>query len=161
MHAVTAAYLFAGGLTALVLFSIGWAALLLVPLFLIWHGLRCTWVREPVVRSHDAFLLRSHLLLGMLLLALYAIPFCWALLIMDPDSEVAAILGTRDPEAVLHWFRLWAADQFLSPSPALAASVFASLGWFALHAAASALIAILMMVRLLRRFLRWSDRQAA
>lgn len=161
MHGVTAGYLLAGSLAALVFFGMGWLVLLLLPLFLIWHALRCLSDRGDIAHSHEAFLLRSHLLLALLLLLLYALPLGWVLSAMDPDSELAAVLGTRDPAIITHWLKLWLADQLREPSGAFALQMASGFFWFASHALISIAVGIYTMVRLLRRFLRWSDRKPA
>lgn len=157
MRAVTAGYLLAGGAATATLFSMGWLLLPLIPLLLVWHTVRRGVDRDPLSRSHEAFLLQNYLWLGGLLLLLYALPLGWMLSAMDPRSELAAVLGTRDPEAIVLWFKLWAADQLRDPSPAFAASVAGGFLWFATHAVISALIGILILLRLIRRFLRWSE----
>lgn len=161
MRAVTAGYLLAGGAAAATLFSMGWLVLPLIPILLLWHALRQAVDRDPLSRSHERFLLQSHLWLGGLLLLLYALPLAWMASAMDPSSELAAVLGTRDPDAIVLWFKLWAADQLRDPSPLFAAQVASGFLWFATHAVISALIGILILVRLIRRFLRWSERVPA
>lgn len=161
MHGVTAGYLLGGGIATLVFFGMGWLALPLLPLFLIWHALRCLGDRGHVAHSHEAFLLRSHLLLALLLLLLYALPLGWVLRAMDPGSELAAVLGTRDPAVIAHWLKLWLADHLQEPSGAFALQMASGFFWFASHALLSMAIGLYAMVRLLRRFLRWSDRNPA
>ena len=73
----------------------------------------------------------------------------------------AAVLGTRDPGTIIHWLKLWLADQLREPSGAFALHMASGFFWFASHALLSLAIGIYAMVRLLRRFLRWSDRQPA
>lgn len=161
MHGVTAGYLLAGSLAALIFFGMGWLVLPLLPLFLIWHALRCLGKHSSVVHSHEAFLLKSHMLMALLLLLLYALPLGWVLSAMDPGSELAAVIGTRDPATIAHWLKLWLADQLRDPSGAFALQMASGFFWFASHALLSLAVGIYAMVRLLRRFLRWSDRQPA
>lgn len=161
MHGVTAGYLFAGGLAALIFFGMGWLVLPLLPVMALWHALRCARCHSGIVNTHEAFLLRSHLLLTLLLLLLYALPMGWVLRAVDPNSELAAVLGTRDPTTIIHWLKIWLADQLRSPSGAFALQMASGAAWFAAHALISMLIGTYAMMRLLRRFLRWSDRHAA
>jgi len=161
VRAVTAGYLLAGGGAIATLFSMGWLTLPLIPLMVLWHLLRRAVDRDPISRSHEGFLLQIYLWLGGLLLLLYAMPLAWMLSALDPSSELAAVLGTRDPEAIVLWFKLWAADQLRDPSPVFAAQLASGFLWFATHTVISALIGILILVRLIRHFLRWSERMPA
>ncbi|MBY8965572.1 hypothetical protein [Algiphilus sp.] len=161
MRAVTAGYLLAGAAAAATLFSLGWLILLGIPVLLLWHGVRSLTDRDALSRSHERFLLQNYVWHGGLLLLLYALPLVWLFTALDPQSELAAVLGTRDPEAIVLWFKLWAADQLRDPSPVFAANVAGGMLWLATHAIISALIGILLLLRLIRRFLRWSERQPA
>lgn len=161
MHGVTAGYLAASLTVAAILFGLGWLLLPLLAVPLAWHALRAALVRTQPARGHEAFLLRTYLLMALLLALLYVAPGIWALRTLDPYSELGALLGTRDPEAILHWLRLWLAEQLGNPGAGIAPVVAAGIAWFVLHAAISVVIGIWLMVRVLRRFLRWSERLPA
>lgn len=161
MHPVTAGYLFAGLVITAIAFSFGWLMLPLLILPLLWHGLRAVLSRSQPARGHEAFLLRSYALATVFLCLLYVVPGLWALRTLDPQSELAAVLGTRDLETIVHWFQLWFSDQLRAPGSGLVAVATAGVFWLLMHSLLSAAIGIYLMVRVLRRFLRWSERQPA
>lgn len=159
MLGVTLGYLSAGGVAAAVFLNLGWLVLPVLPLPLLWHGVRGATMRAELPRSHERALFGCHVWMLALLGLLYALPIGWGYSALDPESELAALLGSRDIEAILQWLELWLKDQ--ADSPAFAFNLASGFAWFAAHAALSAVVGIFLMVKVLRRFLRWSDRLPA
>jgi hypothetical protein len=150
-------YLGAVGLALLVFSQLGLLALLLAPFGWLIHAAAAR-RSPPFAASHHRFLGRTWAFAGLALLAVYAViavPF-WQLLSLAGIAMDAMAAADPGRELETAWASVMA---YLQHSDGY------SWLWMglaiALHVSGTFLISAWLAVRLIRRWLRWSDRQFA
>jgi hypothetical protein len=154
---VTLGY-FGGTLLPLLAFAnLGTLLVLLSPFAIVLHRLAAR-DTPPTVASHHRFLARTWggaLVVYLLLYALLLLPLLLAFQVLEVALQAAA---AADPGAVLPTV-LTSLQAYLSTAPGWPVATAVLL--FVVHGLASLIIATWLAVRLIRRWLRWSDRLPA
>ncbi len=154
---VVLGYAGAASMVLLIFVQLGLLAVLLAPFLLVGHWMAARG-KDPVSASHHRFLGRTWLYAALAQFAvLAAIGFAftevWNLGVIVVDAMAAAEPGE---ELAMAFQSLSAYLDYTAGRPLITLAAV-----FILHGVATTVIGAWLSVRLVRRWLRWSDRQAA